>query len=1363
MAYKLDPPEKFDVSQPKLWRHWKARFERFRQASKLSAEDEADQVNALLYIMGPHSETIFNSFTYDATKEESAKKYNCVLKKMDAYFTPKVNLIEEQRIFHLLKQESGESVDDLLRKLYDRAEICDFHDKEKEIMHQFIVGMANTELSGKIKIMDYTKLTLSKVIEMARIRESVMSSSQSNPPAKLDYMRGKPSASRGGYSRGGYNSAKKPAGRPNQNSSGSKDDKTCGKCMSAHPHNKCPAYGQQCLYCKKIGHFKRACLKLKNKQLREMEGNTGGYGGDGNSVDDINQDPDAFLGSLTASAGADYMESQDGEVCLNTVSVNDNEPVWFKDIKVNNQDVCFKIDTGADVSVLPLSEYKKIIPPPPLQKSKVNLKSPGGKVKCIGVFTAMAVVDGSQYKIRLHVIDAESNTCLLSRGCAIGMGLVKRLNNIEQRYDDVFGEVGNIKCKPVSIKLKENVVPYSVSVSRRVSLPLMSKVKDKLAKLCKQGVISKVTEPTEWCAPMVAVEKKSDPEPRICVDLRQLNKNIEREKFILPTTDDTVHKMSGSTVFSVLDASSSFWGLTLDETSSLLTTFMSPFGRYKFNRVPFGLNFASELYQRVMSELFEGVEGAEIVIDDIIVHGKNQAEHDFRLEKVLNIIRENGIKLNRKKCKFSQAKVTFTGFEISKDGIKPTGEHVKAILALREPENVSELRRVLGMTNFLSRFIPDMANVAAPLYDLLRKDVMFVWDSKQQKAFDSIKQTIKQAQALPFYNPNKPTVVSADACNYGIGACLWQMNDNVLKPICFASRTLNAAEKKYAMIEKECLALVWACEHFSRFLVGLPHFSLHSDHKPLIPLINSKDLDQAPVRCQRLLIRLMRFNAEAVYVPGKDMVIPDTLSRDPMSGECGDCYKDVEQFLMNVETDRPIADYLLQQISEETNNDSELQTVQGYIMKGWPTYFKEVPMTIQSYFREQNMLSVVNGLVLFGKRIVVPQSMRAQILDRIHDGHLGITKCRMRAQNSVWWPGISSDINLKVANCKHCLSNRNTQKREPLMPTPMPSRPWSKVAADLCEYQGKQWLVVMDYYSRYPEVVQMGKSTTAKAVIDKLKGIFARFGIPETLISDNGPQFDAQEFADFSVRYNFEHLTVSPHFPQANGQVERGVQILKAFLCQDDPFLALLSYRSTPHSATGVSPAHLLMGRQIRSTLPTLPSNLDPGWPDLKQVRKNDDIAKANYKYYYDRRHNAKPLAKLAPGESVNLKLDGQKGWKTHGVVIKQHDAPRSYFVKTDDGATYRRNRVHLMPVPDEPDSDAVPLLVPPIAATQPESTLNIPQSSSADPMIPQMEPPITHSAPPPVPEPTRVPPARIIQTRLKSGINVAKPARYND
>ena len=720
-----------------------------------------------------------------------------------------------------------------------------------------------------------------------------------------------------------------------------------------------------------------------------------------------------------------------------------------------------------------------------------------------------------------------------------------------------------------------------------------------------------------------------------------------------------------------------------------------------------------------MEELLEGLNGVECYQDDIIVHGRTVEEHDSILLTVLQRIKESGLKLNKQKCLFSQSELEFLGHKIGRGGTSPHPNKVKAIVDLEQPNNVSELRSVLGMVNHLGQYLPHLSTVTKPLNDLLKQDSAWNWGYEQEDAFTKIKTLVTSAPTLAYFDPSKPTTVSADASSYGIGGVLMQMTDGKQHPVAFCSRTLTVTEQQYAQIERECLACVWTCEKFTQYLRGLESYRLITDHKPLVPLIGEKDLNMVPLRCQRLLMRMMWFNPKPEYVPGKQLVVADLLSRKPLR-ESIDAItlqqeEDVSLHVITHVNNWPASPGRLGQIRRATTEDEELQMAIQFTQHGWPKYAQDVPIGLRPLYEARNHLSIAEEVLVYDDRIVVPKSMREEILDRIHDGHPGIVKSRERAKMSVWWPGLSGEISTMVERCSHCQIGRSTQRSEPLVTTPLPKRTWSHIAADLCELNGKKYLVVIDYYSRYLEIAQL-QTTTSRFVITQLKEMFARWGICDKITTDNGPQFSSDEFRKFAEDYGFEHVTSSPGFPQSNGEAERAVQIAKKILRQDDIFLGLMTYRATPVAATGKSPAQIMTQREMKTRLPCLDRNLYPKNPDRTGIRKRDARHKAKYQGDFDRRKGVRPLSTLRPGDRVRIQMDGEKAWQTTANIHQQCDTPRSYIVETDQGAHLRRNRRHLQAIPGRQAQTAV--------ATP--TVMSTPEADARTPMI--IHPPLLHS-----------------------------------
>ena len=260
------------------------------------------------------------------------------------------------------------------------------------------------------------------------------------------------------------------------------------------------------------------------------------------------------------------------------------------------------------------------------------------------------------------------------------------------------------------------------------------------------------------------------------------------------------------------------------------------------------------------------------------------------------------------------------------------------------------------MMNFLRRFIPNMSAILRPVTELLEKDKEWTWGEPQSQALNKIKEELSTAPTLAFFDLTRKTTVSTDASSYGLGGVLLQDHDGIQKPVAYCSRTLTATERGYAQIEKECLGAVWACEKFERYLVGLESFKLETDHKPLVPLVNNKDLHDTRLRCQRLLIRLMKFNPKAEFLPGKHLVVADALSRSPQenSSTCVDTVSLAKENDIDAHINRPASDGKPEEIARETAEDKILSTVMTYTAAGWPKSVKWILQFVSSFLSRTN-------------------------------------------------------------------------------------------------------------------------------------------------------------------------------------------------------------------------------------------------------------------------------------------------------------------------------------------------------------------------------------------------------------------------
>ena len=579
------------------------------------------------------------------------------------------------------------------------------------------------------------------------------------------------------------------------------------------------------------------------------------------------------------------------------------------------------------------------------------------------------------------------------------------------------------------------------------------------------GIISKVDTPTSWCAGTVVVPKK-DKIVRICVDLKPLNTSVLRETHPLPKVDDTLAQLTGAKVFSKLDANSGFWQIPLAEKSRHLTTFITPFGRFCFNKMPFGISSAPEHFQKRMNEILSGLPGALCLIDDILIYGSTQAEHDKNLQAVLERIQSAGVTLNKEKCEFGKTIIKFLGHIISPEGISPDPQKTIAVKNMKQPSNVPELRRFLGMVNQLGKFSPNIAEFTKPLRDLLSTKNSWMWGTSQTDAFNKIKDELTSPPVLAWYNPAGETKLTADASAYGLGAVLLQKYENEWKPVAYASRSMTEAETRYAQIEKEALATTWACERFTNYILG-QQIQIETDHKPLVPLLSTKHLDDLPPRILRFRLRLMRFDYTISHVPGKLLYMADTLSRAPQ--EC--LVRDAElanlteeQMTTTTTNQFPTTTDSLECYRQAQKEDPICTQLITFCQTKWPNK-ASLPKELSKYWTARHHLTICDRLLLYETRIVVPKQLQHDTLCKIHKGHQGIERCRLRVSTSVWWPGVSAQTEEFVKRCSTCMKLA-PPIREPLISSKLPKHPWERIATDLFELNKQPYLLLVDYYAK---------------------------------------------------------------------------------------------------------------------------------------------------------------------------------------------------------------------------------------------------------------------------------------------------------
>ena len=1244
------------------WSKWRQRFERYRISTSLSQKPRAEQVSLFLFSMGDVADDLLATMNVN----EATVTYDELVAAFNSHFNERKNKIHSRAKFNKRVQKQGEEIDVFIQDLHKIADECEYGTlKEELIRDRIVVGVTDDMLSDKLQAM--ADLTLAQAIQHARQAETRKQSQAliRDNSHMIDYVQ--PQHHTKKDKGASYQSHKKSYPDPTHSHKAKKHCGYCGK--EPHSREACPALHSKCNDCDKPGHWSVVC-QSKGKQKQKFRSRK--------LVHQVSE-------SDSSSDGENYF--------LGSLNKEELEEYWSANIAINESPHHFKLDTGASVTVI--GDTAEILKTVQLRKSKKTLRGPGGtNLTPVGAFTADLCYKGKHINETIYVLKDQSCS-LLGKGACVELGIVARIDAVDEssiyrdQYPGLFGDLKTIKpecMQPYKIPLIPDPKPTCLFTPRKIAHPLVPKVKKELERMQNDGVISPVTQPTEWCSGMVIAPKPGGA-VRVCVDLTQLNKAVQREIYPMSSVDENLAKLKNSKVFTKLDAKSGFWQIPLSDESRLLTTFVTPFGRFCFNRLPFGISSAPEIFQRMMSQILEGLEGVICHIDDVMVHAEDRETHDQRVHAVMRRLHEAGITLNDK-CEFAKSSIKFLGHIIDGNGIRPDPQKLEAIQNYPAPTNVTELQRFMGMVNQLAKFLPNLSKLNAPLRQLLHKEAAWLWDEPQENSFQTIKTKLLTTPVLAHYDPQKPTIVAADACGTGIGAVLLQIQeDGSRRPVCFHSRSLSTTEQNYATIEKEALAVTWACERMSEFVLGL-EFTVETDHKPLVPLLNEKELHKMPPRIQRFKLRMLRFNPRVVHVSGKSQITADALSRAPVGKpETDDIHlvNNVEATATQTIKFLPASSQKLEEIRAAQKSDEIISQIRQYCVNGWPGYSPD-NILLQEYWSVRAHLTLVDDLLLYNDRLVIPLRLRVDTLHRLHEGHLGITKTRGLAKSSVWWPAISTHIEDMVKRCKVCAIHK-AERKEPLLPSSTPKRPWERLGMDLFELQGETYLLVVDYFSRWTEI-KLLTSQSSSRTIHHIKSIFATHGIPDVVVSDNGGQFGSQKFADFAETYGFSHVTSSPKHPQSNGEAERAVQTVKNLLRKaSDPYLALLNYRVAPLQ-NGYSPAQLLMGRQLKTTVPVLPSTLLPSTPDYNKVMAKESANKEQQRHHYNTRHGAKDLPPLRPGDSVWV-----RDMKRPGEVIGNHQQPRSYDIATQHG-NIRRNRSALIPLPDNDQPTATHDLV---------------------------------------------------------------------
>ena len=1005
---------------------WKAQWLSYTTLSGLSGESAETKVQVLTLCLSTETLSIVNNLGLTAAQ---MKDVDIIITAIKRHIDGQVNESVERRNLRRRIQQPGENFDDFLVTLRELSKTCNFCNEQcvqKSLRDQIIEGTSDGDTIEQL--LKQPDLTLDTAIAVCRAQEAAKRQcKEMNNQASGAILAIK------------QHGRQQPTSQPNL-----QHLPICPGC-GYKPHvggrARCPAYDQVCLFCNKRGHFARVCQAKAQSTSQQLPGQR--------------PLPNPAARSLQTD---DAQPSQ-----LSTIrQVSATEPAPTVTIHIQSTNGSCKTqalpDSGADISAAGpqilklLGEHASNL----LSSDVIPQAANGHKMKPLGKLPITFQLQGQTHSEDMHIYPEISGvimswkatkglnilpvhypdpipaagTITTSALTPVDVNSVSTLtpsqipSEIVKTFPSVFdGQIRVMQGEEYHISLAIHTKPFCVNTPRTIPFAYRDKLKDELDLLESQNVITPVTEAATWCAPIVVTPKKNSDKIRMCVDLSHLNRYVIRERYQSPTPAQAVADIAASEakIFTVLDALKGYHQCPLDQESQTLTTFITPFGRYKYLRAPYGISSISEHYNRRMTEAFGGLSGFRRIVDDFVIYDSNITEHINHIKQFLQRCVDHNIALNVDKCQFFKGQVTFAGFQLSSDGYKIDPSIIEAITKYPTPISRSDLRSFIGLVNQLSTSTNTLATLLAPLRPLLSVKTEFLWSDQHQEAFSNIKTSLTTSPLLSFFDINHTTRLSTDASRQGLGFILEQKSGDKWTLIQAGSHFLSDAETRYAVIELEMLAVSWAIMKCRVFLAGLQHFEVVTDHNPLIPILNTRRLDEVEnPRLQRLKSRLMAYNFTAHWTKGSSHNAPDALSRNPVSDPQSEDtlaeFDDQSNLAMSTSEIRAITTSesptspRLEEVQQLAAQDPEYQQLLSVILNGFPSHKQQLPDGCRRFWSIREHLSVDDGLIVYGCRLLIPTALRQKVLSDLHNSHQGLVRTKQRARLTVYWPGVDNDI-----------------------------------------------------------------------------------------------------------------------------------------------------------------------------------------------------------------------------------------------------------------------------------------------------------------------------------------------------------------
>lgn len=1245
---------------------WRARLCQYFVANGIKDDKRVAALIATLGVQG--YKTLQDLF---APENPTTKTFQVLCDALEQHHSPKPLQLAERFRLHKCSQSDTQTVTEYIATLrslslncgYDNAVLSD------TLRDIFIVGLRSShiqrELISKPDTLTFAEACdTAKKLEAASNEVSLLSGKRAQPVHKL-------------HSRKTYKHEKTPqhstSARHSTPTRHDYTDRPCFRCTGRHLPDTCYHRNSKCDYCKKTGHIERACIKKANdtgvkpkvplSKPKHQAPRTPKH------VHNVVSEP------VYASSDDEYIQHLKTDT---NSDVRKADKFWVTP-KICGTPVDFEIDTGSKVTVIPREHFLKFFPNATLAAPDISLRNfDNAAIHVHGTFTCDVKIYGQKKRLKLYVTDKGNNPLFgrdwfrafklnwehihavhvaakINDTAATHQSTQATLSAITQRYSQVFEPgFGNFRNTNAQFFLRDGAQPVFAR-ARNVPYSLRDKVDAELDRLEKEKIITPVTH-SDWASPICCVPK-SDGRVRICGDFKAtLNPQLKPEQHPTPRVEDIFAQLAGGEKFTKLDLTQAYLSINVDPEHRKYVTINTQKGLYQYNRVPYGVTDSGAKFQKPLDQLLTGAQGAQAMVDDVIITGRDDAEHLRNLEEVLQRLQNAGLKANKYKCSFLQDSITFCGHVVTKDGIKQEPEKQAAIINAPKPQNQKELLSFIGLIGFYRKFIPNISTLQKPLTELAHA-TKWSWTTLHDRALENIKRQIASDRVLTHYDPNLPLRVAVDASPVGLGCVMSHlMPDHTERPVLFLSRALTDTERGYSHLHKEALAIFWAVKKLYHYLFQR-EFTLITDNKPLAAILKpDKNIPEySALRLQRYAIFLSGLNYKLETRSTKQHGNCDALSRMPLPHNEPDAVD--ESHVYNIQQLEAIP-VQAHDIAQHTKRDKTMSRVYTYTQSG---QWDDDKGPFAPYYRRKDELSTQNGILFWQNRVVIPPALRRQIIEELHVAHPGVVRMKAIARSYVWFPGIDDEIENHVKSCAQCALNQQSPPESQLHNWRYPDAPLHRVHIDFAgPIDGKQLLVIVDAYTKWPHV-EILNTTATSGVIEKLRSFCATFGLIKTLVSDNGSCFTSEEFRAFCQNNGIKHITGAPYHSRTNGQAEIVVKQVKNALKRVpgkdksmrqklDEFL--FRYRVTPHATTGEKPCVLMFNRTLRTRF------------DLLRPTQRDYVTNQQSK---SEKHTH-PLRKFEPKQHVMMRdfsYRRERPW-TYAEVVRK-TGPVSYDVMSGD------------------------------------------------------------------------------------------------